>query len=46
MYKIMGKSKQGKEELDTAETRKEAQRLVGEYIMAFGAGWTIWFTRS
>ena len=46
MYKIMGKSKQGKEELDTAETRKEAQRLVGEYIMAFGPGWTVWLEKA
>jgi len=45
MYKIMAKSKYGKEEIDTAATRKEAQTLVSEYRMAYGPGWTIWFKR-
>ncbi len=46
MYKIMARSKAGTEEVDTAATKKEAETLVSEYLMAFGPGWTIWFTRS
>ena len=42
MYIIYGKSRFGTEELDTADTRQEANSLVREYKMAFGAGWTIW----
>ncbi len=45
MYKIMGKSQYGTEELDTADTLKEAKFLVGEYKMAYGAGWTIWYKK-
>lgn len=41
-YIIMGRSAAGKEELDSAETEDEALRLVQEYRMAFGSGWTIW----
>lgn len=45
MYKIYGKSSYGTEELDTAETKEEANYLVKEYVLAFGAGWTIWYTK-
>lgn len=41
-YRIMGSYQGHTEEIDTAETRKEATRLVAEYRMAFGAGWSIW----
>jgi hypothetical protein len=41
-YKIMAKSKYGKEEVDTAEGEKTARYLIGEYRMAFGIGWEIW----
>ena len=39
-YIIYGKSKFGKEEIDTAEDLDEAHYLVGEYRMAYGSGWT------
>jgi|TARA_Y100000310_G_scaffold188544_1_gene188503 hypothetical protein len=42
MYKIMGKSKFGTEEIDTAENFSEAVYLVDEYTMAYGEGWEIW----
>ncbi len=41
-YAIMGRSEYGKEEIDTADTLTEANRLAGEYRLAFGAGWSIW----
>jgi hypothetical protein len=41
-YRIMGSYQGRTEEIDTAETRKEANRLAAEYRMAFGAGWSIW----
>lgn len=42
-YKIMGRYKNRPvEEIDTAETHKEAQYLLGEYVMAFGSDWQIW----
>jgi hypothetical protein len=34
------------EEIDTAESEDEANSLVGEYRMAYGAGWAIWWTSS
>ena len=42
MYSIIGVW-QGcmPEELDTAETKREALELVREYRMAFGRGWAI-----
>lgn len=43
MYRIMGKSRFGTEEIDTADSESEAKTLVAEYLMAFGAGWSIWF---
>ena len=43
MYKIMAKFKSGVEEIDTAETEKEAEYLLGEYQMAFGlSSLSIW----
>jgi len=29
--------------IDTAKNPKEAQFMVGEYRMAFGSGWVIWY---
>ena len=46
IYKIMGLSVSGKEELDTAPSRMEADRLVDEYRLAFGTGWSIWCKRA
>lgn len=47
MYKIMGKY-QGREaeEIDSANTMKDAQYLLQEYLMAFGPGWRLWITES
>ena len=42
MYKIMGNTKFGTEEIDTAENFSEAVYLVDEYTMAYGEGWEIW----
>lgn len=40
-YVIYGKYKNEPwEELDTAETASERDYLLGEYRMAFGAGWS------
>jgi hypothetical protein len=30
------------EEIDQADTKEEADRLVDEYRLAFGATWTVW----
>jgi hypothetical protein len=42
MITIWGRSKAGKEKIDQASNKKEANYLVGEYQMAYGKGWTIW----
>lgn len=43
MFKIIGiMNGREAEELDTAETEKEANYLRNEYALAFGAGWTIY----
>lgn len=39
-FVIMGTYNGRTEEIDTAETAREARRLVSEYAMAFGAGWS------
>jgi hypothetical protein len=38
----MGRSDFGTEEVDTAETRHEADYMLGEYRLAFGPGWVLW----
>jgi len=38
----MFKSKAGTEEVDTAETREEAETLKQEYVMAFNGAGEIW----
>ena len=45
MYCIMGRSSYGVEEIDNADTKQEAERLAGEYRLAFGAGWSIWIKK-
>lgn len=42
MFKIMGKYKGATEELDTADTMKEAEYLRAEYAMAYKGIYTIW----
>jgi hypothetical protein len=46
MWIIYGKSQYGKEQIDTADDKKEAHRLCGEYRLAFGNGWIIWCERD
>jgi hypothetical protein len=42
-YRIMGRY-EGlcAEELDSCDSREEAERLRGEYIVAFGNAWVVW----
>ena len=42
MIRIMGCYRGRTEEIDTADTQAEALRLLGEYRLAFGAGWALW----
>lgn len=43
MYAIIGKYKDNEpEQIDTFETRSEARAMLAEYVLAFGAGWTLW----
>ena len=41
MYKIIGVYNGQREEVDTADTRKQAEYLAGEYRLAFGKDWII-----
>ncbi len=41
MFEIIGRSQYGREVIDTAESLRDALYLVGEYRLAFGAGWSI-----
>jgi hypothetical protein len=42
-FRIMGRYCDGPaEEIDTAETKDEADYLEGEYELAFGGSWLIW----
>lgn len=42
VYKIMGMYQGETEEIDSFSTYDEAERMVSEYRMSFGAGWSIW----
>ena len=42
-YKIYGRYNGNVEEIDTADSRKEAKYMVAEYQMAYGADWVIWY---
>lgn len=42
MFIIMGKYRGRSEEVDSFDTREEADRMLAEYRMAFGAGWHLW----
>lgn len=46
MYDIIGTYRGQSEVVDTAETRKEAEYLRGEYQVAYGAGWGVTIRRS
>lgn len=41
-YRIMGRYRGRKEEIDRADSLREADRLLAEYRMAFGAEWELW----
>jgi hypothetical protein len=41
-YKIMGKYRSEVEEIDSCESKKEADILLQEYRMAFGMSWRVW----
>ncbi len=43
MYEIKGIYNGNTEVIDTTDDKNEAVYLVGEYIMAFGSEWDIWF---
>lgn len=42
MFLIMGKYRGRVEEIDSFSSRKEAERMLREYILAFGPSWTLW----
>ena len=45
-YKIFAQSKNGfshEEVIDVAETREEARIKVGEFKLAYGNVWKVWF---
>ncbi len=47
MYKIMYKYKNQKpEEIDSADTYKDAKYLLHEYQMAYGSGSSLWIKRG
>ena len=41
-YNIIGESKYGREIIDTAKDKKEAEYLIKEYRMAYGKEWSIY----
>lgn len=45
-YLIKGRYKRQVDKLDTAKDLKEAEYLVGEYEVAFGPSWKIWFEKE
>ena len=46
IYKVMGRSADGTEELDQFDSKDEATKMAAEYRLAFGAGWSIWVKRG
>lgn len=46
IYQIRGCYRGRKETVDTAETLKEARRLLAEYRLAFGADWRLRLRRA
>jgi hypothetical protein len=42
MFVIMGCYNGRTEEIDTADTEREAHFLLCEYRMAYGPGWQLW----
>ena len=46
MYNIIGISQFGREIIDTADTKKEAEFMVREYQLAFGSDFKITYKRK
>jgi hypothetical protein len=46
IYNIIGMSKYSNENIDTADSKKEAIKLVNEYRIAFGNDWIITYKRK
>ncbi len=47
MFKIMGKyMEMESEEVDAFDDGTEAQEMLAEYRMAYGAGWKLWIVIS
>lgn len=46
MYKIMARSRYGTEQIDEADTLKEARYLVREYRLALGSGFSIYIKKG
>ena len=42
MFRILGKYHGRTEEIDQFSNRIEAERMLVEYMMAFGSSWTLW----
>lgn len=42
MYKIMGRYAGVAEEVDSFDSADEAKRMLREYVLAYGAGWSLW----
>jgi hypothetical protein len=42
MFIIMGTYQGKTEEIDEFDTRAEAEQMLSEYRMAFGADWALW----
>lgn len=42
MFVILGRYHGRTEEIDSFSSRKEAERMLVEYMMAFGPSWTLW----
>jgi len=41
-YKIMGRYRGRAEEIDSFDSAGEAKRMLCEYVLAYGAGWSLW----
>ena len=46
MYNIIGISQFGREIIDTADSKKEAEHMVYEYQLAFGSDFNITYKRK
>jgi|TARA_R110000787_G_scaffold51123_1_gene121305 hypothetical protein len=46
MYSIIGMYRGNPEEIDTADSRKEAYELMHEYRLAYGCEWSINIKRN